>query len=253
MADTDVAQPPQQPVEKKKREKRHLHQDAPPPSSAWGTVGRVAGLLGLIPAVLSIPYFLSLTGSLMKDNMIYIYVIWVFYAVVQAYIFFRQKKETITLNSWSTQNLTWAVFTLGIYTMIDVPRFLPHELRQVALYVWCSATMVLNLIFFFVDDTNYKEEERKEKRREEKRQKIEDQRKKEEKDELLKDSFISKMDPTTRKMVDSALYVLYAAILLGVSYKGYYWLLDYQEQLNLKHGIQPEVVEDIELDYGQSS
>jgi hypothetical protein len=157
--------------------------------------------------------------------------LWGIYSILLVAIFFHFKKQTITLNSFATQNLTYMIFTLGAYTMIDIPRFLPFELRQVALYLWCSLTMIINVVFFFVDDTDYQEEERKEKRKEEKRKKKEEEKKQKE----LENKKPLIANPKLKLAVDIVLYALYGSLLIGAVWYGYYWFLDFQQQVLQKH------------------
>lgn len=130
------------------------------------------------------------------------------------------------MNSFVTQNLTYLIFTLGAYTMADIPKFLPFELRQVALYLWCSFTMIFNFFVFFIDDTNYQEEERKERKKEEKKKKKEEERKK--KEEEKKQAQEKKMNPVMKTLIDVTLYTLYIAILLFLLHYGYNYYLDLQ-------------------------
>jgi len=200
-------------------------------SSALSTVVKVILLFALIPMVLSVPFFLSYAGDYIKDHTRYLWYVWGVYAVILVAVFFHFKKKTITLNSFTTQNLTYMIFTLGAYTLADIPRFLPFELRQVALYLWCSLTMIFNLLFFFMDDTDYQEQEKKEQRKEEKRKKKEEERKQKELEK--KKPLIA--NPKLKLLVDIILYILYA-ILLGVAvWYGYYWFQDFQHQVIVKH------------------
>lgn len=198
---------------------------------------KVMGLFALIPLVLLVPWALNLSGTWMKDRTHWLYYLWGLYAVVLLSIFFVLKKQTITWNSFATQNLTYMIFTLGAYTMADIPRFLPFELRQVALYLWCSFTMIFNVAFFLFDDTNYQEEERKEKRKEEKRKKKEEERKKREEDEKKKqEEGITPMNPMLKKLIDVVLYAVYLLIIAGVINYGYNWYLNFQERIEYEHG-----------------
>lgn len=122
---------------------------------------------------ISVPYVLSWVGErVITRQHVFIY-IWIVYIAALLGTFFYWKRKTFTVNSFSTHLLTWAIFTLGSYVLVDMPRFLPPHLRQVVLYLWCSFTMPFNFVFFLFDDTDYKEEERKEKIREEKEKKKE--------------------------------------------------------------------------------
>jgi len=81
--------------------------------------------------------------------------------------FHYAKYDLDTIHAWNT-NFSPTNET-GSFSLLNLGQFFPVHLRQIALYLWCSFTMAVNLIVFFVDETNYKEEERKEILKEEKR------------------------------------------------------------------------------------
>jgi len=130
--------------------------------------------------------------------------------------------------------MTYLIFTLGAYTLIDIPRFLPPELRQVALYLWVSLTMIFNLAFFFIDDTNYQEQERKEKAKEEKKKKREEERKQKELEKKKNEPPLIG-NPILRVLVDVILYTLYVVVIVGAIWYGYHWFLDFQQQVIVRH------------------
>ena len=66
-------------------------------------------------------------------------------------IFFFFKRATITLDSFVTQIMGWMIISLGIYHLVDLPKMVDITLRKDVLYVWCSFTMVFNLVYFFFD------------------------------------------------------------------------------------------------------
>lgn len=239
--------------ESKSKRKKELEEEVVKPSSKLSTALRVIGLLSLIPLVLSIPWLLSHTSALIKNhevsdiktltavktltneqNQQYLTYLWVFYGILLLSIKFYFKKDLHTWNSFFTQNISYMILTLGAYTMADLPKYFPIEIRHLALYLWCSFTMIFNIIFLFVDDTNYIEKEAKENRKEEKRRKKEEEEKKR-KEEKLKKKIESMMSPTTKKIVDSVLYIFYVLIAVGIGWYGYNWYLDFAERLAIKH------------------
>jgi len=116
----------------------------------------------------------------------------------------------------------------------DIPRFLPFELRQVALYLWLSLTMALNILYFFFDDTNYQEQDKKEQLKEEKKKKKEEERKQKELEKKkLEKPLIA--NPKLKLLVDILLYILYAIILLVALWYGYHWLQDFQERIIIRN------------------
>jgi len=188
---------------------------------------KVLGLLGMVVLFASIPWLLSFSSEKLIGHQEYFIYLWIFYVFLLAFIFFYWKKNLITLNSFLTQNMVWAIFTLGSYTVVDLPKFLPPHLRQIALYLWVSFAMVFNFIWFFIDDTDHQEEDRKELLKEEKRKKKEDVRKQKEEEEM-KQHYFGKRSSLIINII------LYALVLLGGAYFGYSYYLDFQQRLDLK-------------------
>jgi len=222
---------------KKEKKKKNAHpQPEPQKSSVLSLILKVLGLFSLIPLVFSIPFVLSTTGNYVKGKDHYLIFLWVFYTIILAFVFFHWRKNTITLNSFTTQIMSWAIFTMGAYVLLDLPRYLPADIRQVALYLWCSFTMIFNLILFFYDDTNYQEEEKKEKLKEERKKKKEEEKKKNEKEEEP----ILKANGSLKVVIDITIYVLFAIGLWYGGSFGYEWYLGFQERIAQQHGIPTE-------------
>jgi len=182
-------------------------------------------LILVVSLVGSIPWLLTFASQKLIGHIEYFYYLWGVYVILELFVFFFWRRKTITFNSWTTQNMVWAIFTLGFYMVVDLPKYLPPHLRQIALWLWCSFAMIFNFIWFFIDDNDYVEDEKKEARKEEKRMKREEVKKQKEAEEN-KDKGFGK---------NSALIInvlLYSVILIGGSYYGYYWYHDFQSRVN---------------------
>eukprot|EP01112_Ceratiomyxa_fruticulosa_P012136 TRINITY_DN3347_c0_g1_i2.p1 TRINITY_DN3347_c0_g1~~TRINITY_DN3347_c0_g1_i2.p1 ORF type:complete len:277 (-),score=69.68 TRINITY_DN3347_c0_g1_i2:40-870(-) len=213
------------------------------PRSNLSKVLRFVGLLLVIPVIYLVPHILSWGANKVKENRTPIVVLWVFYALLLLAIFFKIKKNTITANSLFTQIITWAIFTLGAYNLVDIPRMIDVSLRRDVLWLWLSLTMVFNLIYFLVDDTNYQEAEEKERLREERKQRKEEERRKrrEEKEKKKLDERKKKRDekmgPVLKWIINSLIYV---ALLGFVAYLGYkVYLVNNQLQEELARQNEP--------------
>jgi hypothetical protein len=209
------------------------------PSSPLSIILKVLGLFSLAPLVFSIPFILSSAGRMVKGNEQVFIFIWIFYGLVLCFIIFRWRRHTVTFNSFTTQMMTWGIFSLGAYVLLDLPRYLAIEIRQVALYLWCTFTMFFNLIVFFYDDTNYQEEERKEKLKEERRKKKEEERKareKEDEEERVK----LKVSGPWKVVIDMFIYISFAIFLWWAFHKGYAWYEDFQMRIAMERGTYTE-------------
>jgi len=202
--------------------------------SSVSTATKVLGLFALIPAVLSVPWFLNVSSEKLLGRQHYLIYVWMFFVLIELFVFFYWRKTTTTWNSFLTQNLIWMIFTLGVYSLLNLPQFFPIHLRQIALYLWCTLTMTINLLVFFVDDTDYKEEERRELRKEEKRkvclisrmfntffQKREEELRKKEKWDEDENEFERTFSKRTRVLINLAFYVVILLFVCWFSYKVY--------------------------------
>jgi len=202
------------------------------PSKSLPNYVRVLLLLSLIPIMFYLPRALSLAGEQVQQKQHLLIYLWVVYAAILGSVFFHFKRKTITLDSFATQIMAWLIFSLGIYHLVDLPKMVELHLRKDVLYVWCSFTMIFNLAYFFVDNTDYKEAERKEKLKEEKKQKKEEERNKK-KAEKRKKKLEKMMSPKTRMIVNTLIYVGLAAVTLYIGFWLYRHYQHLQQELKL--------------------
>jgi len=133
--------------------------------------------------------------------------------------FHYAKYDLDTIHAWNT-NFSPTNET-GSFSLLNLGQFFPVHLRQIALYLWCSFTMAVNLIVFFVDETNYKEEERKEILKEEKRKKREEERRKREKWDEDEHEYEKTFSRRTRIIISLTVYALLSLFFGWFSYKMY--------------------------------
>jgi len=207
----------------------HGHGHAEVKAGGMPTYVRVLLLLSLIPIMYYIPKVLSFAGDKVQKNQHLLIYLWSVYGTILASVFFYFKRKTITLDSFATQIMAWLIFSLGIYHLVDLPKMVEMHLRKDVLYVWCSFTMIFNLVYFFIDSTDHQAEERKEKAKEEKRQKREDERKKR-KAEKRKKELEKMMSPKMRLLVNTLIYLfLFLVLAYGVKWTYDYYLVLQQE------------------------
>jgi hypothetical protein len=198
------SQPPKVPKDKRKKKDEK--------SASWMStpLARILGLVSLIPIFMAIPFVFTYVTEKIYANREILWGVWAVYIAILAGIFFYWRKNTLTLNSFSTQILIWATFTSAIYAFIDLPKLLPLHLRPLTLQMWGTLTMVLNIIYFFIDDTDYIKAERKEAKREAKAAE-----KWKKYDEVYNRDFEKQVSPRTRQILNllvytGALFLIYA-------------------------------------------
>jgi len=244
MDTTPVFSVPRKRVKEGKKEKRgsgsedDTRSTPPPPSSTLNKAVRFALFLSLIPAMYFVPFVLRFAGAKVKANYHLLIYLWSFYSVVLVSIFFYFKRKTITLDSFVTQIMGWMIVTLGIYHLVDLPKMVDITLRKDVLYVWCSFTMIFNLLWFFFDEKDYQEEKRKEDEKEERRKKKEEERKKKEADKRKK-RLDRMMSPATRRIVNFFIYIAIIAIAGLIIQYIYNYNLHLQELEALERGEVP--------------
>jgi len=200
----------------------------PPPQSTLAKIVRAVLLLSLIPAMYFVPFVLRFAGAKVQANFHLLIYLWVIYVVVLLAIFFFFKRATITLDSFVTQIMGWMIISLGIYHLVDLPKMVDITLRKDVLYVWCSFTMVFNLIYFFFDNRDYQEEKRKEEEKEERRRKKEDEKKKKQA-EKRKERLDKMMSPGKRRIVNGLIYLAFIALAGFIANYVYNYYLHLQE------------------------
>lgn len=122
------------------------HGDALPPSSkssVFRTVLKVLGLAGLIPMVLAVPYMLTFLGNAVVDRVYVLLYIWLFYSAVLLFIVLYWRRSTLTLDSFTTQNLVHLVLSIGAYHFLSIANILPVRLRQVAISCYSASNSTL--------------------------------------------------------------------------------------------------------------
>lgn len=123
--------------EKIRKEKKKKDIQLPTPSSWKSTATKVLALVAVIALVGSIPWLIAFSSEKLYGKQNYFYYIWGVYGVIELFILFYWKRKTHTWNSFATQNMIWAIFSLGFYAVVDLPKYLPPHLRQIALWLWC--------------------------------------------------------------------------------------------------------------------
>jgi len=194
---------------------------------------RVILLLSLIPIMYYIPKVLALAGEKVQKNQHLLIYLWSVYGTILLSVFFYFKRKTITLDSFATQIMAWLIFSLGIYHLVDLPKMVDMHLRKDVLYVWCSFTMIFNLVYFFIDATDHQAEERKEKAKEERRQKKESERKKK-KAAKRKEELEKMMSPKMRLFVNTIIYILLILVLVYACKWTYEYYLVLQQELEIQ-------------------
>jgi len=217
-------------------ESQHHDHPPPPPQSTISKTIRFLLLLSLIPAMYFVPIILRMAGSQVKGNFNLLIYLWVLYAVILLSIFFYFKRNTVTLDSFATQIMGWMIVTLGVYHLVDLPKMVDIALRKDVLYVWCSFTMIFNLVYFFFDDKDYQEEKRREDEKEERRRRKEEARKLKEA-EKRKKRLESMMSPGKRRVVNAFIYLAFALVAAWIIKAVYNYNLHLQEQLALQSGV----------------
>jgi len=195
------------------------------------TLTKVVALVLVISLVGSIPWILTFASSKLVGHQEYFYYLGIFYLLVELFIFFYWQRQTITFNSFATQNMVWSIFTMGFYLVVDLPKYLPVHLRQIALYLWCSFTMIFNLIWFFMDDTNYVEEEQKENLKEEKRKKRDEKRKLKEMEENKENLF----SPRASMLIN---IIIYGTLIIGGAWYGYQYYQEFQLRSQINNPVE---------------
>jgi len=195
---------------------------------------RIGLLLSFIPIIFSVPYVLNYAGEKVKGNRKLLYGAWAIYTAILLSIFFHFKKKTVTLNSFVTQLMLWMIGTLGVYHLVDLPRMVNIYLRQDVLYVWCTFTMIFNIVYFFLDTTDHKSEEERERRKEERKQKR-DEEKRQKEAEKRKKKLDDMMDPKTRRLANLGIYLFLGCCALYVLYYTYNYYLFLQEELAMQN------------------
>jgi len=188
-----------------------------------------------------VPYLLTWGGEFVAQNRMRLVYLWVFYLTLILLVFFYFKRKTITLNSLATELMTWAIFSLGVYSLVDIPRMIEIHLRRDVLVLWLSLTMVFNLVYLFLDDTPHQENEEKEREKEErKRLKEEERQKKKDEKRKIKDDERrrlrdEKMGPALKMAVNIAIYVALAGLVAFFAYRGYNYYIDFQAEQAIRN------------------
>ncbi|KAH3760248.1 hypothetical protein Pelo_7968 [Pelomyxa schiedti] len=188
------------------------------------TTLKVIGLVSLIPMVLGTMYAMSFFAAQIADRMYLLAYAWAVYTAVLCFIYFYWRKATITLESFSTQNVGHFVISVGAYHFLSIANILPVHHRRVGIYLWITITMLANIVIFFIDDTDYAAKEREQ--AEEDRKK-EEEREKQKQERKLSGKVKKKPTPwwrknrTVRILMDIVVYVGAVAIIVGVVWACY--------------------------------
>jgi len=211
------------------------------PSKGLHKVTKVVLLLSVFPIIYSVPYLLTWGGELVAQNRMRLVYLWGVYITLVLLIFFYFKRKTITLNSLATELMTWAIFSLGVYSLVDIPRMIEIHLRRDVLILWLSLTMVFNLVYLFLDDTPHQENEAKEREKEErKRLKEEERQKKKDEKRKVKDEERrrlrdEKMGPTLKWVINISIYLALAGLMAYFVYRAYVYYLEFHAEQALRN------------------
>jgi len=212
----------------KKKIKKKSSEKGDSPSFGVPFYIKILGLAILIPMVFSVPFLLKFISSHLYERQDYFYAIWSLYAGLLAFFYFYYRKETITLNSFITQNLSWGIFAMGSYMLLDIQKLLDPHLRQTALWTWLTFTMIFNFVFFLFDSTNYKVQEEKQ---------AEEDKKEEEKrkrwDEEYNRDFLKDVPPTVRQILNICVYI----VILLICYSLFNFYNSVKIRMNERNGV----------------
>eukprot|EP01132_Coremiostelium_polycephalum_P009161 gene9161-11227_t len=157
-----------------------------------------------VPTFFSIPYILKKAGEIASNNREFLIYIWA--------------------------NLIWLIFTLGVFIVLDIPKMIQQvDLRREVLFVWCTLTMIPNIIIFFFDDTDYKTLEKLESEKQERKKKRDDERK-EKKKAKIKEK-LNKYTPTQRLLLNTAVYLCLLLLVVLLAWQTYRWYLKTQQNI----------------------
>ncbi|KAM9961222.1 hypothetical protein ACTFIR_004059 [Dictyostelium discoideum] len=187
----------------------------------------------LVPLFFSLPFILKRAGEIVANNRVYLIYIWALYAVVLTAVIYM-KRHLQSINNFVNQNLIWVIFTLGIFIFLDIPKMIQQvDLRTEVLYVWCTITMIPNIIFFFFDDTDHKTNERLEEEKEERKKKKETEKRarlEEKKKAKIKEK-MKKYSPTQLRLMNAAVYLGITLLVVLLGWQTYRWYLKTQQNI----------------------
>ncbi|KAF2072600.1 hypothetical protein CYY_006097 [Polysphondylium violaceum] len=227
-------------------------QKGPPPSKTK-TVIKFLILMMIVPAFYLIPVVLKSAGEIVSNNRVYLIYIWSVYIAILSVLVYL-KRHLISLSSFVNQNLIWLIFTLGVFIVLDIPKMIQQvDLRTEVLFVWCTLTMIPNLIIFSLDDTDHKTLERLEEEKEQRKKKKEAEKKKK-KDERKKAKLEEKMKqytPMKRFLMNAGVYACLLLLVALLGWQTYRWYL--RTQQNIQDRIRnpqtsPDIMNDIPFD-----
>lgn len=223
------------------------------PASRTKTVIKFLILMMIVPAFYLIPVVLKSAGEIVSNNRVYLIYIWSVYIAILAVLVYL-KRHLISLSSFVNQNLIWLIFTLGVFIVLDIPKMIQQvDLRTEVLFVWCTLTMIPNLIIFSLDDTDHKTLERLEEEKEQRKKKKEAEKKKK-KDERKKAKLEEKMKqytPMKRFLMNAGVYACLVLLVALLGWQTYRWYL--RTQQNIQDRIRnpqtsPDFMNDIPFD-----
>eukprot|EP01113_Clastostelium_recurvatum_P027368 TRINITY_DN3299_c0_g1_i2.p1 TRINITY_DN3299_c0_g1~~TRINITY_DN3299_c0_g1_i2.p1 ORF type:complete len:258 (+),score=83.27 TRINITY_DN3299_c0_g1_i2:34-807(+) len=212
-----------------------------PPRTMLTKALRIMAIAGVIPVVYFIPSMLTWGAIKVRDNRMPLIYLWVAYAAAILFIFFYLRRKTITSNSLATVITTWAIFSLGAYSLVDIPRMVEIHLRRDVLVLWLSLTMVFNVIYLVMDDTPYQEAEALERAKEERRrikeeewQKRRDEKRKVKDDERRKKRD-AKLGPIGKAVVNASIYIAIFVVVAYVCKNAYEYYIRFHEDLEMRN------------------
>ncbi|KYR02530.1 hypothetical protein DLAC_01375 [Tieghemostelium lacteum] len=187
----------------------------------------------IVPVIYSVPFILKKAGEIVSQNRLVLIYIWSVFLVILFGIVYL-KRKLLSISSFVNQNLIWLIFSLGVFIVLDIPKMIQQvDLRQEVLYVWCTLTMIPNLIVFFFDDTDYKTQERIEEEKEERKKKkdIERKAKLDEKRKQKHDEKMKKYSPLQRRLMNAAVYLVILILVLLLAWQTYRWYIRTQRNI----------------------
>ncbi|EGC33539.1 hypothetical protein DICPUDRAFT_92387 [Dictyostelium purpureum] len=221
------------------------------PEKSTKTFIKFGLLFLLVPTFFGLPFILKRAGEIVANNRVYLIYIWAIYAVVLTSVIYM-KRHLQTINSFVNQNLIWVIFTLGVFIFLDIPKMIQQvDLRTEVLYVWCTITMIPNIIFFFFDDTDHKTLERIEEEKEEKKKKKDNERRARQ-DEKRKAKIKEKMkkySSTQLLVMNTAVYLGIAILVALLGYQTYRWYIKTQQNIIERNRMATEKSEYVGNDF----
>ena len=194
------------------------------PVSGKSQMLKIFFLILLVPSVMSIPFVLSRACVFVEEKLpkYTIEGVWCVYIPLMLFLAFYVQRGKTTITSFTTHNMIYLIFALGLFNFLHVQQSVPFRHRRMALKLWLTITMIFNLAAFLIDDTDYRAKEEKEneheKRKEERRKKREEDRALRKKEIPLEELPFYKRNKAVKVILDVAVYAVALAVVVWLAF-----------------------------------